>query len=233
MAVELAEVAAGLPMAASLALAGGITTFREGRRRGALNEAMHELRRPLQVLALALPDRLPDDTAVDSSLRLASAALDRLDREVNGSDATARTELISPRPLLEEAVLRWQARAVRSGGCLALSWGAGEAAVVVDPIGFANALDNLISNAIEHGGGPVTVAAWVAGLSLSVAVHDCGAGGEGRLPPRPRRSGRHGHGLRLVARFAGDHGGRFDFRRGDAGAVATIRLPLALAKGGR
>src|SRR3954447_25761137 len=57
MALELAEVAAGLPMAASFALAGGLTTLREGRRRSSLNAAMHELRRPLQVLTLALPDR--------------------------------------------------------------------------------------------------------------------------------------------------------------------------------
>ena len=54
MTMELAEIAAGLPLAASFALAGGINTLREGRRRAALNEAMHELRRPLQALSLAL-----------------------------------------------------------------------------------------------------------------------------------------------------------------------------------
>lgn len=230
MAVELAEIAAGLPMAASLALAGGFSTFREGRRRSALNEAMHELRRPLQVLALALPDRLPDDAAVDSSLRLASAALARLDREVNGSDTAVSTEPISPRPLLEEAVLRWQARAVRSGGRLALSWEAGEAVVAAEPIRFANAVDNLINNAIEHGGGMVCVEARVSGLSLSVAVRDSGAPGAERSRSGRRGGGRHGHGLRVVTRFANDHGGCFDLRRGEAGSVATIRLPLALGE---
>src|SRR5881227_1107634 len=84
MAVELAEVAAGLPMAASLALAGGISSFREGRRRTALNEAMHELRRPLQVLTLTLPDGSQRATQVESSLELATVALERLDREING-----------------------------------------------------------------------------------------------------------------------------------------------------
>src|SRR3954453_17579195 len=105
MEVVLAKVAEGFPVEASLALAGGITNLREGRRRAALNEAMHELRRPLQVLSLALPDRLPGDAAVDSALRLAAAALEQLDREVNGSVAAGTAVSLSPRPLLEEAVL--------------------------------------------------------------------------------------------------------------------------------
>src|SRR3954470_5553849 len=84
MAVEFAEVAAGLPVAASLALAGGITNLREGRRRAALNEAVHELRRPLQVLSLALPADASAAAPVKSSLRLATVALDRLDQEING-----------------------------------------------------------------------------------------------------------------------------------------------------
>ena len=75
MAMELAELAAGLPVAASFAAARGISSFREGRRRTSLNEAMHELRRPLQILSLALPARAGEDAAVDSSLRLATAPL--------------------------------------------------------------------------------------------------------------------------------------------------------------
>src|SRR3954469_19252717 len=85
MAVELAEVAAGLPVAASFALAGGITSLREGRRRTLLNEALHELRRPLQILSLALPDSSPRAAHVESSLELATVALERLDREINGA----------------------------------------------------------------------------------------------------------------------------------------------------
>ncbi|HET7590211.1 MAG TPA: ATP-binding protein [Solirubrobacterales bacterium] len=234
MAVELGEIAAGLPMAASLALAGGITTLREGRRRAALNEAMHELRRPLQVLSLALPDRLPGDAAVDSSLRLVTDALDRLDRRINGDAAAVAAVRVSPRPLLEEAVLRWSSQAAAAGGGLALHWKAGEAIVAVDPAEFAQAVDNLISNAIEHGGGRVTVEARRVGFLLLVSVRDSGPRSGARDRPRRQpRDRRRGHGLRLVSRFAGVHGGSFDLRREGDGTVAEMRLPLSREMGPR
>lgn len=233
MAVELAELAAGLPMAASLALAGGITTLREGRRRSSLNEAMHELRRPLQVLSLVLPDRLPGDAAVDSSLRLVADALDRLDCRINGDDDANFTVRFAARPLLEEAVLRWKKQAAAAGGSLTLHWNAGEAIVTVDPAGFAQAVDNLISNAIEHGGPTVTVEARTAGFLLALSVRDSGTFGCGgaRRPRRRSHRGRRGHGLRRVGRFASAHGGSFDLRTESEGAVATIRLPMSLRKG--
>ena len=86
VALELAQVVAGFPVAASFAIAGGITALREGRRRASLNEAVHELRRPLQVLALSLPAEPTAAGGVGSSLRLVAAAVDRLEREINGGD---------------------------------------------------------------------------------------------------------------------------------------------------
>lgn len=49
----LAEFVAGWPVAASLAVAVVAQGLRAGRHRTALNEALHELRRPLQAIALA------------------------------------------------------------------------------------------------------------------------------------------------------------------------------------
>ncbi|MGN6556855.1 MAG: hypothetical protein ACTHLH_02445, partial [Solirubrobacterales bacterium] len=117
MALELAEIAAGLPMAASFALAGGITTLREGRRRNGLNEAMHELRRPLQTLSLAIP---ADSAAADSSLEMVTAALERLDCEINGSPLEAGKETVAITPLLQMAAERWKTQAVLRGRCLRL-----------------------------------------------------------------------------------------------------------------
>jgi signal transduction histidine kinase len=230
VSVELGEVAAGLPMAVSFALAGGISTLREGRRRTALNEAMHELRRPLQVLSLALPDRLADDAAVDSSLRLAAAALDRLDRQVNGSPLEGARAPLSIRPLLEEAVLRWKTQAGQSGSDVRLYREAQELLIAADPIELAQAVDNLISNAIEHGGGDVTVDARRAGSFVTISVSDSGTRNVGG--PRPKRGpvGRRGHGLRVVAAFADAHGGHFDLHRSRDGARATLRLPLSGAE---
>jgi signal transduction histidine kinase len=228
MAVELAEVAAGLPMAASFALAGGITTLREGRRRSALNEAMHELRRPLQALSLVLPARLPDDVAVGSSLQLATAALERLDGEINGSPASVDAHSpLSPRPLLEESLTRWRTRAKRSGRDLQLVWKAGEVTVRADRYQLSQMLDNLISNSIEHGAGSVSIEAQKSAGWLSISVRDSGARAA-RRRARIRRppQGRRGHGLRVVDRVAHDHGGSFRLRRGAGGTEATLRLPL-------
>ena len=51
--IELAEIVAGWPLAATMAAVATAQGLRAGRRRGALNEALHELRRPLQAIALA------------------------------------------------------------------------------------------------------------------------------------------------------------------------------------
>jgi two-component system, OmpR family, sensor histidine kinase MtrB len=237
MAVELAEVAAGLPLAASFALAGGITTFREGRRRTALNEAMHELRRPLQVLSLVLPSDSGGQGAVDSSLRLAAAALERLDREINGDISETGVGPVPVRPLIEEAVKRWSAQAFSVGGRIHLRRLDDEQWVEGDRIELAQVLDNLISNAIDHGGGDVTIEGRGEGSRLLISVCDRGSGARQarHLIRRPglRSRSRHGHGLRVVARVARTHGGSFRLRRTEAGAEARLQLPLCLPGGGR
>jgi len=232
MTVELAEVAAGLPLAASFALAGGINTLREGRRRTALNEAMHELRRPLQTLSLALPTDPTAQEAVDSSLRLATAALDRLDREINGDSCEPEVTCVPVKSLLEEAVQRWGPRAAMAGGGIRLRWLSDEQWVEGDRIELVQAVDNLISNAVDHGGGNVTIEGRRKGTWLAVSI--CDFGGRASEVRRPRRRpgrgsrSRHGHGLRVVARVARAHGGSFGLRWAGQGAEAWLRLPLCL-----
>lgn len=229
MTIELAQVAAGVPFAASLALAGGITTLREGRRRTALNEAMHELRRPLQVLSLALPAVRGDGEAVRSSLELTAAALERLDREINGEAASASTETVELGALLEAGLARWRPQARRLGRPLRPGGEVGEAFVAGSRFELTQGLDNLINNALEHGAGEVTVELRVAGEFASLAVCDSGrAAGPKRAGLRARLGGRcrHGHGLRLVRRIAREHGGSFSFRSGERGGEACLRLPL-------
>ena len=233
MTVELAEVAAGLPLAASFALAGGINTLRQGRRRTALNEAMHELRRPLQTLSLALPTDPAREGAVNSSLRLAAAALDRLDREINGDSPDFEVACVPVKPLLEEAVQRWGPRAAIAGGGIRLRWLSDVQWVEGDRIELVQAVDNLISNAVDHGGGNVTIEGRRDGTWLSISICDFGgkanqARGPRRRPWRGSRS-RHGHGLRVVARVARAHGGGFELRWAGQGAEARLRLPLYLA----
>src|SRR5215469_1613922 len=147
MFLELAEVAAGLPMAASFAVAGGITTLREGRRRASLNEAMHELRRPLQVLALALPSDSRRGEVCESSLRIAAAALERLDREINGRPAAQPPEPVALKAVVEAVAGRWKLPALLRGRRLKLFWEATDSHLFSGEIELVQALDNLISNA--------------------------------------------------------------------------------------
>lgn len=229
MAVELAEVAAGLPVAASLALAGGLTSLREGRRRTALNEAMHELRRPLQVLSLALPADSPEIAPVESSLQLARVALDRLDREINGVPLEEEVNEVSIRDLIEAAVRRWRGAVLQNGGTVEIELDSEDTRVEGNRFDLARALDNLLSNAIEHGGGRVRIGWRREGDQVCVAVADDGVLARvktGRRGLRRARRCRRGHGLRVVGRIARRHGGSFVLRRAPHGAEARLRLPV-------
>ncbi|HWM63712.1 MAG TPA: ATP-binding protein [Solirubrobacterales bacterium] len=230
---ELAEIVAGWPLAASIAAAATARGLRAGRRRTALNEALHELRRPLHSIALATgPGSGP---RVESSVRLAAMALERLDCEINGGAPSRAREVLAVRSLLESTVGRWKARASLGCGSLTLRWRAGEALVEADRFELAQALDNLIVNAIEHGGPSIAVEAGVRGERLRVSVVDSGRasrpdsrrGTPAEVIARLAGRRRHGHGLAVVRRVAAAHRGRFALRRSEDGTVAVLELPLA------
>jgi signal transduction histidine kinase len=238
MRPELAEVVAAWPLGASLAAAMAARGFRDGRRRDSVNEALHELRRPLQALALAVPRSMTAErSAIEGSVRMAATALERLEREVNGIPVAKRAARgpVYAEPLLESAVERWRARASLAGGSLALHWRAGEAVVEGDHGEIAQALDNLIVNVIEHGGPEIVVGAGVHDGRLRLAVIDSG---RRRRPAARRRavaglatrlSGRrlHGHGLNVVRRIAAAHAGDFRLAHGKRGTEAVLELPIS------
>jgi signal transduction histidine kinase len=231
---------AGLTLAAAV---------RDGRRRTVLNECLHELRRPLQALALMAP-AARGARPEDGPLEMAAAALARLEREINGEGETEPRAALAVRPLVEAARRRWQRQAAVRGATLEVRWDAGEAAVEGDRIDLAAALDNLLANALEHGGPRIELPADLVGGRICLAVVDSGRGAGRRARERAasvrgrearRRRGwfgrlsgraRHGHGLRLVRRTAATHGGTFALLQGEQGTSAVLELPL-LEKGGR
>jgi two-component system, NtrC family, sensor histidine kinase HydH len=233
--MELAEVVAGWPLAASMAGVVAAQGLRAGRRRSALNEALHELRRPLQTIALASGGGIGSPRGVESEVQLAAAALERLDREVNGSTLERPPEAVEVRPVVESAVRRWAARASLGGGSLSLRWRAGRAVVVGDRTSLAQALDNLIVNAIEHGGPTISVDARPHKGNVRIVIADDGRAARpaarrgtpaevvARLSGRRRR----GHGLAVVRQVAAAHRGRFALRRSERGSVALFELPLS------
>jgi signal transduction histidine kinase len=233
--IEPAQILAGWPLTLSMAATAAAQSLRAGRRRSALNRAVHELRRPLQVVALASGPRFATAAGGDDPIELAAAALERLDREINGGPAAPAWGRIDGHALVQSAVGRWQARAKLAEGSLELRWNAADATVTGERPALAQALDNLIVNAIEHGGPTIIVAARLREGRLRIAVADSGRA----TRPRSRRNSpaevvarlsgrhRHGHGLAVVRQVASAHGGGFALRRTERGSLAVLELPLA------
>ena len=174
-------------------------------------------------------------------LELALEALADLDRAVNGGRP-------SRRPADGRRARARRGRGRRAGAAPAALAGGGSSfagartasRVVCEPAAIARALDNLIANALEHGAGRSGSRGRVAAGRLRLLVSD--GVRRGRRPRRRRRRGAAaradrprrgaatrgaGHGLRVVADVAAEHGGRFAACRHDAGACAVLELPLA------
>jgi len=225
---------AGWSLAATLAMALTAQGLRAGRRRSALNQALHELRRPLQALTLAIAGPRPAPPVASSSLRLAGVALARLDREINGGRAPAAREPVDVGELVASTVGRWHGRVALTGGSLQAGQVEPAGSLYGDPADLAQALDNLVVNAIEHGGPRIVVATRAQGERLLLTVSDSGRAsrpGSRRETPAEtlaRLSGgrRRGHGLSVVRAVAEAHRGRFVLRRSEDGSTAVLELPL-------
>ena len=218
----LAEAAgATWPVALTMAVALVSDRMRASRRRRSLNERLHELRRPLQALVLSAR---PEQGTGPDPLELALAALRDLDREVNGEAPRLRRRPIEARMLAIAAAERWRVRVASAGRRIAVRWRCGEELADVDPVRVSQALDNLIANALEHGGGPIVIEGSRRGPHVALAVRDRGV----RRPPRLRQGDdRRGHGLRITRALARGNGGRLRVRATPQGTVAVLELPLA------
>ncbi len=238
--IEPAQIVAGWPLALSMAATVAAQGLRAGRRRSALNEALHELRRPLQAVALASGPRLAASGGGEDPMELAAAALERLDREINGGASAPAWGAVDGYSLVDAAVRRWQARARLCDGSLELRWNAGRAVISGERLALAQALDNLIVNAIEHGGPTIVVAARLREGRLRIAVVDSGRAawphrrrrGPGEAAARISGRSRRGHGLGVVRRIVVAHDGRFALRQAEGGSLAVIELPLAESDAG-
>lgn len=203
---------------------------------------MHELRRPLQALALLDPDERREASVPGAGrrglLELIDSALGDLDRAVNGGEAPAATTRFCARDLVLGCLERWRPAADGAGGFRVL-WDAGPAMVEGDPTRMAQAIDNLVANALEHGGPPLMVTgARVAGRVRITVANGRAEAGPGPIRPVTALNGdgesrsttrdpRRGHGTALVSEIASAHRGRFALCRTGSGCVAALELPLA------
>jgi signal transduction histidine kinase len=102
-----------------------------------------------------------------------------------------------------------------------------------DRLRLAQALGNLIANAIEHGGGEVRVTIGTRAETVRIEVCDDGPGlpaPVAALARRPRRGrGARGRGLAIALAIVRRHGGTIAAAPAPAGARVVLELPTAAA----
>jgi two-component system sensor histidine kinase BaeS len=210
----------------ALALAGWLLAFAAGVRLIALRRrlelvacAEHELRGPLAALTLGLQaSRRPAAGGVEAQLERVRLALADLAAARSGLRARPSVRRVPLRGVTERVAAGWTGL----GGEVSLDWRAGDASVEADPARLSQALGNLLSNALEHGGGRVALRGLRDGDGIRIEVRDGGPGFGRRLP----RSGR-GRGLRIAARAVEEAGGRLRVASDADGATVAVELPIA------
>lgn len=169
--------------------------------------ARHEIAGPLQAATLALDAARrerpsPRLAAVGLELRRAALALDDLVGERR--EAVARVDVGC---LLVQQALAWQVAARARGRGLKVVVSSG-LLVRADPVRLAQAVGNLLANAVEHGAGTIELRAAAEGASVRIEVRDEGPGVR-RVVRRPRAGrGARGRGLAIAADVAARSGGR-------------------------
>jgi signal transduction histidine kinase len=222
------------------ALATGVASMRVARqRRRALSPPLHELRGALAGIQLglfALERRAPASVVTDriDALRMqaerAHVAVEDIDDiRLGGRSAAGRLELVETGAVVRRRVSAWSRLAETRRREVELRWPIGPAVVRADQGRLGQALDNLIVNALDHGGGTVRVTGTLTGGTVRIAVVDQGPGIARPLSEAMRSPwhGRHGHGLAVAARVAELHGGRLVATAGRLGSRVEIELPLA------
>ncbi|MDH6135276.1 two-component system OmpR family sensor kinase [Kitasatospora sp. MAA4] len=204
-----------------------------------LAEAAHELRTPLATLRLAVergaarPERAPQ--ALEEALRLT----DRLGRLVTGLLARARieagTQHLELTPLRLDQLVEQAVAELPGHSTVSVLEPAAPVVVRGDPELLAQAVRNLVENALRHGGGtPVTVS---TGPGL-VTVRDTGPGVPAERREEIFRRGvtggpaegaagvGTGTGLAIVRWVAGLHGGTARVLEAPGGGLqAELRIP--------
>ena len=211
--------------------------------------AAHELRGPLHAIGLGVAletgaesGRAEQWRAVELELDRARLALDdlqgaraRRSRRVAGRSRPAlgpdSVERLDARRLLEEAVRSATPRALAVGVELSSEWVGEDVAIWGARLRIAQALGNLVANAIEHGSGPVLLRGRRADQIARFEVCDHGAGLPAPVAELTRGAragrGRRGRGLAIAGAIAVAHGGRLAAAPAQPGARLVLELPAS------
>jgi signal transduction histidine kinase len=222
------------------------------RQRRVVSDASHELRTPISVLRTRIDVALrgePDPRRHHTALREARTDVQRLARLADDLLVLARAdqgrlplrlEPLDVQDVIEQAAGRHQPEAMAARRALSTAVEiSGGAVVLADPDRLAQALDNLLVNALRYGAGAVSLRARPGeGHTVALVVSDDGSGFPTDLLPRAferfaqgdqaARDAGSGLGLAIVEAIARGHGGTVGAANDPAGgARVTLRLPLA------
>ena len=207
------------------------------RRRELVARACHELRGPLTAvrLGLATMERRREAPAerlamLDLELRRAGLALDDFAAARSGRRLIDRTEPVEVAELLEQQYESWRVVAGAFHSRVLLGELLPGTIVDGDRLRLAQAVSNLVANALEHGPGRIELTARAVGhRHVRIEVIDEGPGLPASMAELTRKArggrGRRGRGLAIAAEIAERHGGRLVAAPAPRGARIGLELP--------
>jgi signal transduction histidine kinase len=184
----------------------GRRVVQDAERLRLVAEAEHELRGPLQAIALALGS----DPVVQPDIERARIALADLAAARGGRRAAAGGEAVRLDRLVWRAATASDLAARRAGGGVHLDWSAGPVTIRANHGRLAQAIGNLLANAVEHGGAQIRVSGRKTTRGIRVEVRDSG----------------RGHGLTIAAKAIREAGGTLTAARAGSGTAVAIELPI-------
>ncbi len=202
------------------------------RERAFSADASHQLRTPVTALRVHLETAgQVEEGAAREALDEALIDVDRLERTIEdllavGRDIPSSRTRLDVRSLLDEIERTWHGRLAADGRPLQISQ-----PLELDPVWASSGavrqiLDVLVSNAVRHGDGVVTVAARNVPGGVAIEVVDEGRGVPGDSDAIFTRRGSagedHGIGLALARSLAEAEGGRLLLRPDHPGATFVL-----------
>lgn len=225
----------------AVAAAAAFAWLRLRKRMELVARAAHELRSPLCAARLAVhaagrEGGWPSVAAVDRELARAALALEDLGAARRGRRAPDRMERVDVMDLLHDVRHAWSPLAWPLRREVRVEPSAQTLLVHGDRLRLAQALGNLVGNALEHGRGPVVLRARATPAGrVRVEVEDRG---DGRAAPvgtlaRGPRGGRgdRGRGLAITRGIAERHGGTLRAEHTTGGCRLVLELVEARGRG--